>query len=69
MKSQEYSFSWIYLKSLFMVKDPQIAREMVSALKKDTKPADFKLDRLMRRRARRSKFKARNTTNLKYKVK
>lgn len=60
---------WLYLKSLFMVKDPQIAREMVSALKKDTKPAGFKLARLIRRRARRNRFKANNTTNLKYKVK
>lgn len=60
---------WLYLKSLFMVKDPQIAREMVSEIKKDTKPADFKLNRLMRRRARRKRFKADNTTNLKYKVK
>lgn len=48
---------------------PQIAREMVSALKKDTKPAGFKLARLIRRRARRNRFKANNTTNLKYKVK
>ena len=60
---------WLYLKSLFMVKDPQIAREMVSTLKKDTKPAGFKLARLIRRRARRNRFKANNTTNLKYKVK
>lgn len=60
---------WLYLKSLFMVKDPQIAREMVSALKKVTKPANFKIDQFMRRRARRKRFKARNTTNLKYKVK
>jgi len=60
---------WIYLKSLFMVKDRQIAREMVSELKKDTKPVDFKLDRLMRRRNRRAKFKANNTTKLRYKVK
>ncbi len=60
---------WIYLKSLFMVKDRQIARDMVSELKKDRKPAGFKLARLMRRRARRKRFKARNTTNIKYKVK
>ena len=47
----------LYLKSLFMVKDRQIAREMVSELKKESKPADFKLARLMRRRARRARFK------------
>lgn len=60
---------WLYLKSLLMVKDRQITREMVSELKKDRKPAGFKLARLMRRRARRNRFKARNTTNIKYKVK
>jgi len=29
---------WIYLKSLLMVKDRQIAKEMASDLKKDTRP-------------------------------
>lgn len=69
MKSQEYSYAWLYLKSLFMIKDRSIAREMVSELKKETKPVGFKFARLIRRRARRNRFKAHNTTNLKYKVK
>ncbi len=60
---------WFFLKSLFMVKDRSIAKEMVSAHKTNTTPAGFKLARLMRRRARRNKFKAQNTTHLKYKVK
>ncbi|GAA4813113.1 hypothetical protein GCM10011365_22380 [Marinicella pacifica] len=60
---------WIYIKSLFMVKDRQIAKEMVKHLNRAPKPAGFKLARLMRRRARRNRFKADNSTNLKYKVK
>ncbi|MCB1583603.1 MAG: hypothetical protein KDI92_11105 [Xanthomonadales bacterium] len=60
---------WIYIKSLFMVKDRSIAKEMVEAYRFKYKPAGFKLARLLRRRGRRNKFKALNTTQLKFKVK
>ncbi len=60
---------WLFIKSLFMIKERSIAKEMVDHYKFNTKPAGFKLARLMRRRARRDKFKAHNTTQLKYKVK
>lgn len=60
---------WLFIKSLFMVKDRSIAKEMVAQTQTTFKPAGFKLARLMRRRSRRNKFKAHNTTHLKYKVK
>ncbi len=60
---------WLFVKSLFMIKDRRIAKEMVAENEPAKKPVKFKLIRLMRRRARRNKFKAHNTTNLKYKVK
>ena len=60
---------WMYIKSLFMEKDRSIAKEMVSYYQFNSKPAGFKLARLMRRRNRRNKFKAHNTTHLTYKVK
>ncbi|TDR14660.1 hypothetical protein [Marinicella litoralis] len=60
---------WLFIKSLFMLKDRTIAKEMVSHYRFNSKPVGFKLARLMRRRARRNKFKAHNTTHLKYKVK
>lgn len=60
---------WLFIKSLFMIKDRSIAKKMVTYYKFKTKPAGFKLARLMRRRARRNKFKAHNTTHLKFKVK
>ncbi len=60
---------WLFIKSLFMVKDRQIAKEMVKANRFKTKTAGFKLARLLRRRGRRNKFKAHNTTHLKFKVK
>lgn len=60
---------WLFFKSIFLIKDRAIAKEMVEANKFKTKPAGFKLARLLRRRGRRNKFKAHNTTNLKFKVK
>ena len=60
---------WLFIKSLFMVKDDEVAKDMVEWYKFKTKPAGFKLARVMRRRARRNKFKAHNTTQLKTKVK
>ncbi len=60
---------WLFIKSLFMVKDRTIAKDMVDWYQFKTNPAGFRLGRLLRRRARRNKFKANNTTNLKYKVK
>ena len=60
---------WLFIKSLFMIQDRSIAKEMVEWYKFKPKPAGFKLARLMRRRARRDKFKAHNTTHLSYKIK
>ncbi len=65
---------WLFIKSLFMVKDRCIAKEMVeSELSKNQqlshRTPNFKLNRLLRRRWRRSDFKAHNTTHLKFKVK
>jgi len=52
-----------------MVKDRPIAKEMVDWHAFKANPAGFRLGRLLRRRARRNKFKAHNTTHLKAKVK
>ncbi len=61
---------WLFIKSLFMVQDRSIAKEMVDSYSLKSYPtAGFKLSRLMRRRSRRNKFKANNTTHLKFKVK
>ena len=60
---------WLFIKSLFMVPDRSIAKEMVEGYKLKSKSAGVKLARLMRRRARRDKFKAHNTTHLSYKIK
>lgn len=60
---------WLFIKSLFMVKDRRIAKEMVEANRHKSKPAGFKLARLLRRQSRRKKFKAHNTTYLRFKVK
>jgi len=60
---------WLFIKSLVMVKDRSIAKEMVDYYKFQPKPAGFKLARLMRRRSRRNQFKAHNTTHLRFKVK
>lgn len=60
---------WLYIKSLFMAKDPEIAKEMVDWYQFKKNPAGFRIGRLLRRRARRNKFKAHNTTHLKSKVK
>ncbi len=60
---------WLFFKSLFMVKDRPIAKEMVDWHAFKANPAGFRLGRLLRRRARRNKFKAHNTTHLKAKVK
>lgn len=60
---------WLFIKSLFLIKDRSIAKEMVSDQKTTAKPAAFKLARLLRRRGRRDKFKAHNTTHLSYKIK
>lgn len=60
---------WLFIKPLFMVKDRRIAKEMVEANKFKSQPAGFKLARLLRRRGRRNKFKAHNTTHLKFKIK
>lgn len=58
-----------FIKSLFMIADRSIAREMVAENKFHSKPAGFKLARFLRRRSRRNRFKAHNTTHLKFKVK
>jgi len=62
-----------FLKSLFMVKDRAIAKEMVAAHQGSAiaggKQPRFKLHRLLRRKARRRRFNAHNTTRLKFKVK
>jgi hypothetical protein len=60
---------WLFIKSLFMVKDRQIAREMVAVHKRKTASAGFKLAQLMRRRNRRNRFAAHNTTLNSSKVK
>ena len=60
---------WLYLKSLFMAKDPSIAKDMVDWYQFKRQPTGLRLSRILRRRARRNKFKAHNTTNLKSKVK
>jgi len=52
-----------------MIADRSIAREMVAENKFHSKPAGFKLARFLRRRSRRNRFKAHNTTHLKFKVK
>lgn len=60
---------WLFIKSLFLIKDRRIAKEMVEANRFNQKPAKMKLARLLRRKGRRNKFKAHNTTHLKFKVK
>ncbi|MCX7553058.1 hypothetical protein OS175_04145 [Marinicella sp. S1101] len=61
---------WLFIKSLFMIKDRSIAKEMVASQQsKNTAAVKFRLSRLMRRRARRNKFKAHINTQLSYKVK
>jgi hypothetical protein len=60
---------WLFIKSLFMVKDRSIAKEMVAAHGTDREQPRFKVHRLLRRKARRNRFKAHNTTHLKSKVK
>lgn len=60
---------WLFIKSLFLVKDRRIAKEMVEANPPKSKAAGFKLTRLLRRQSRRNKFKAHNTTHLRFKVK
>ncbi len=60
---------WLFIKSLFMIKDQRIGMELVEQSQHKIKFHGFKLSRLLRRRARRKKFKAHNTTNLTYKVK
>jgi len=60
---------WLFIKSLFMVKDRQIAREMVAERKLKPTAAKFELARLMRRRNRRNRFAAHNTTLNSSKVK
>ncbi len=60
---------WLYIKSLFMVKDRSISREMVKddLHRRDASP--LQLRRIGRRIARRNKFRAHNTTHVKSKVK
>ncbi len=60
---------WFFIKSLFMVKDRSIAKEMVAAYGTERAQPRFKMHRLLRRRARRNRFKAHNSTQLKTKVK
>jgi len=60
---------WLFIKSIFMVKDPEVAKDMVEWYKFKSKPAGFKLARIMRRRSRRNKFRANNTTHIRTKVK
>ncbi len=62
---------WLFFKSLFMIKGPAVAKEMVAAHMKNNKTRSlkgFKLARLMRRRNRRQDFSAHNTTQLKSRV-
>ncbi len=61
---------WLFIKSLFMVKDRSIAKEMVDCYPFKTMPtAGFRLGRILRRRSRRNRFKANNNTHLTVKVK
>lgn len=60
---------WLFFKSIFMIKDRSIGKEMVAENKPSGKLPGVKLARLLRRRNRRSQFKAHNTTHLKFKVK
>ena len=60
---------WLFIKSLFMVKDRITAKEMVDWRAFKANPAGFRIGRLLRRRAHRSELKAQNTTQLKYKAK
>lgn len=60
---------WLFIKSLFMVKDRTIAKEMVEAHGIGREQPRFKMHRLLRRKARRNRFKSHNTTQLKSKVK
>ena len=59
---------WLFIKSLFMVKDRQIAREVVAERKPKRAVAGFKLARLMRRHGRRQRFSAHNTTLKTFKI-
>ncbi|MCF6301157.1 MAG: hypothetical protein L3J52_08585 [Proteobacteria bacterium] len=54
---------WFFIKDLLLIKGNSIAKEMVDEIKTEQKPAKFKLSRMLRRNARRNKFKKRNTTN------
>ncbi len=59
---------WLFIKSLFMVKDPTIAKDMVDWHEFEHNPAGFRLRLISKRRIRRGKFRANNTTQLKSKV-
>lgn len=60
---------WLYLKALFMIKDPEIGKSMVSATAGFHQSKQLRVSRIWRRHSRRNKFKAHNNTQLIYKVK